>query len=165
MLFRSHNGTISEFDSIRRVLLNTLDDMHFSEIKGHTDSEHLFMLISYLLQKNKSTDLSCLCEATIAAIEHIHDLKKQCLCVSRTSINSVLTNGKELVGIRYLANSDKHYVSLYYKYVDAEKTGVIVASEKLDNSPNWQTVPMNHMIKINQELAVEIIPLENLSSC
>jgi glutamine amidotransferase len=38
----AHNGTVPNFDRVRERLLEELDPLHRSEIRGSTDSEHVF---------------------------------------------------------------------------------------------------------------------------
>lgn len=53
-----HNGGIPFFSRIKLSLLNLLSEQFFSEIKGSTDSEHVFMLFLHLLHRGGEREFS-----------------------------------------------------------------------------------------------------------
>lgn len=53
-----HNGGIPHFSRIKLHLLNQLSTQFFHEIKGSTDSEHIFALFLTILYHNKSSSQS-----------------------------------------------------------------------------------------------------------
>lgn len=173
-----HNGTIGGFHLIRRELMNHLDQVSFESIKGQTDSEHFFALLNtihhahhteYGLEEMASTMME-----TFRIIKHLlnqHDIS------TVTRLNTVLTNGKEMVITRYLSDLAEPPLSLYYaigKTIDitpsqqlmqtteTNPTAILIASEPLnDYATEWQEIPLNHMFTVNQqfETTLTAIPL------
>lgn len=52
-----HNGTINGFSSIKKDLINHLDNEILENVKAQTDSEHLFALILQFLKDDSIKDL------------------------------------------------------------------------------------------------------------
>jgi glutamine amidotransferase len=52
----AHNGTIRQFEKLRRDLINFIDEELFLSIKAQTDSEHLFFLIMHFLKQGEGLD-------------------------------------------------------------------------------------------------------------
>jgi glutamine amidotransferase len=49
----AHNGTVRNFDQVRERLLPALDDLHRSEIRGTTDSGHVFRYLLTLWERRR----------------------------------------------------------------------------------------------------------------
>lgn len=146
-----HNGTIHNFGQIRKQLLMSLDEPYFSQIKGQTDSEHLFMKLMTELDGKKITTETLYegLKTTIAYISHLfQSIKKE----ADFRINAVLTNGKVMAVIRYSNKEDKLPHSLYYSTTILPE-GLLVASEKLTGGENtWKEIPVNHALLIENNL-------------
>ncbi|MCF6766846.1 class II glutamine amidotransferase [Thiotrichales bacterium 19S11-10] len=157
-----HNGTIRNFDKIRRHIINELDDELFSEVKAQTDSEHLFFLIMQYLKNDNNMLLE---GAVKKAFEKIILLQKDDVSESFSRMNIAITDGKKLMATRYVSK-DEDPLSLYYaagKHINTndelsliekgKKTdAIIVASEPLsDYVEEWNEVPENHYILIDLE--------------
>ncbi len=171
-----HNGTIQSFDSIKRRLLGSLNDKLFELIKGQTDSEHFFALLMDLLYQNtKSFKLKTMKDVMLLAIKKVTDMQKKLLNHSFSRINSVLTNGEQMIATRYISDSKENSLSLYYTlgdYIDNENNSgmmhstkgdpgaILIASEPLtDFSEEWQEIPTNHILMVGSDLKTELQPI------
>lgn len=170
-----HNGTIQGIDLIRRQLLNSLSDQRFRLLKGQTDSELFFALLMDILYcKTHQFDLDTIARSFLDAIEKINYLKKD-KPQDITRLNTVLTDGKKLIATRYISNVEQKSLSLYYAvgdYIDTTKrqgimcqsyhsTGaLLIASEPLtDSAKEWNEIPLNHMLLVDEKLNINIKPM------
>jgi len=122
-----HNGGIPHFSRIKLRLLNLLGDPFFQEIKGSTDSEHIFALFLTILYSNypSSSDLSgylnispSLDESILALNKTISTLLSLCEEVEiedACSLNLCLTDGVNIIATRF-RNGPQMPPSLYYNY-------------------------------------------------
>jgi len=145
-----HNGTIKGMRQLKRSILEKLDDDLFSQIKGQTDSECLFYLI---IQYYRESD--CLTVAVKAAFSWLTNAEKKLPLDVYSTINIVITDGKEFVTARY-STKENDCVSLFY--ADSNQ-GLIVASEKLTDCVNkWRIVPKNSIVtKIKGDINISVI--------
>lgn len=166
-----HNGQINDFLSIKRHLLNLLDDDLYNWIRGGTDSEHFFALF---LQLTKGKDLSVL--STVADIlQQTFDTIKQLLFqygkVGTSHYNICLTDGERIIASRYCTDPTITPESLHYlegryfwsktDYLKEIKSDsipcVIIASEKLTNFSNqWHPVPPNHLLLVEKDYSIQV---------
>lgn len=154
----AHNGTIREFDRIRRPLLERLSDACFFSIKGQTDSEHFFaLLMDCLAQEGKTPTISSMFEAFKQAVSVISTLQRKHSPESFTRINSILSDGKSMLATRYTSNLEVLPLSLYYSTTVGAKKSIVIASEPLNNQPDiWQEVPPNHALLVNESHKISI---------
>lgn len=154
----AHNGTIREFDCIRRPLLEQLSDACFFSIKGHTDSEHFFALfIDCLAKKEETGSILSMFEAFKKAVTIISALQQKYSPGSFTRINSILSNGKSMLATRYTSDLAVLPLSLYYSTNFDSEQSIIIASEPLNNQDKiWHEVPPNHALLINENQEISI---------
>jgi len=175
------NGGIQEFSKIKRKLINRLDEELFQWIQGQTDTQYIFALFLTIALKLKEekvnlslNDLSVCLSQTFAEIE---EMKREVNMNSPSLYNLVLTNGKALVATRYSTHPEMESRSLhiasnancytcekgYLRFApmkEGEKA-ILIASEVLsENTELWNEVPENHCIMIEEDLSVEIKPME-----
>lgn len=140
-----HNGAVEGFSRrFRRPLLEHIPgDIHASTL-GSADSAVLFALALTWLRENNIMPGSGV-ENLKAALGHtIQIVLKQALSENaRASLNMGLTDGHSMVFAR-LARGIKAN-SLYMK---CEGDAVWVASEPLDTSENWEKIPKDNWITI-----------------
>lgn len=115
-----HNGGVPQFSRIKLRLLNLLSERFFAEIKGSTDSEHIFALF-----------LTCL-HRSVRHPEHRFTVEEQAAALSETisillalcsaaeveeacSLNLTLTDGINIIATRF-RNGPQHPPSLYYNF-------------------------------------------------
>lgn len=151
MLF-AHNGTIFNFEKIKKDLLCSLSQQFFNQVRGQTDSEHFFL---QMLDNFKNGSML---DAFISTVQRVNNLLLEQQVKPDYRLNTVFTNGKEMMATRYIA-SDRHSPhSLYYAEM---YSGVVVASEKLtDEVSQWIEVPANSALFVNEGLEISIQPIE-----
>lgn len=166
-----HNGDISNFIFIKRHLRRLLDDELYNWIQGETDSEHFFALF---LQIAKGKDLnkdSVVVDSLKKTFNKINELiEKYGHFENKSYYNICLTDGKRLIATRYCTAKNDKPESLHYfagtalhKYFDiqgfAQKSSLI-SSEKLTNfNADWQNVPANHILLINENHQIKLLPV------
>lgn len=150
-----HNGTIQNFSSIRKKLLFSLKEPYFNEIKGQTDSEHLFIkLMEEIEGKPVTTDT--LFQALKKTIQFIAKLFAEIGMEANFRINAALTNGQIMAVIRYshLAETLPH--TLYFS-PSILPEALLIASEKLTEGANtWKEIPSNHVLLIEENLSYRL---------
>jgi len=106
-----HNGEVSNFKKIRRMLLATLRDDLFEHISGTTDSEVLFALVLNQLPDTNS------CQTH----ERMENAVKEAMCVimrasrgKSSSMNLAFTDGETVVAARYRNSTHEDPPSLYF---------------------------------------------------
>lgn|SRR3990167_700236 len=165
-----HNGGIQNFSLIRRVLTASLSDEIYQQISGQTDSEHFFSLLMDLFLKTKQRKFSTFLDCFKQAVNMVVDYQKQAKIEELAHLNTVITDGSELLATRYTTNSEA--LSLYYTvghhmnvknevpmmHFDSENPGaVLVASEPLgDYAKEWHEIPVNHALLVNKTLKTSL---------
>ncbi|NDY96657.1 class II glutamine amidotransferase [Wenzhouxiangella limi] len=164
-----HNGHIEQFPKLRRALMARLSHPAFNSIRGNTDSEHLFALVSDFLPPEASGHVDDLIRALRLGIATLHELIDQHAPNARVFLNVILTDGHCAAVCRYSSDPtriDSLYINRGERYGcheqrcwmdsgenDAVKA-VLVSSEPLNSGPNWQPVPPNHLLGIDSDLRV-----------
>lgn len=148
----AHNGTIDNFNKIRRLLMAQLSDELFLSIKGNTDSECLFFLIMQYVHSGSGMSLP---DAIKKAFEWIKTAQDE---EDSSRLNIVITNGKEMIATRFASKGSK-ILSLSYSKGIGES--FIIASEPLDDHiAEWNEVPFNYYLHIKNDIKnIEIAPL------
>ena len=169
-----HNGGIGGFKRIRRDIVNLVSEELFLHIRGQTDSEHMFALwLHYFLPSNQThQDMIDAWRKTLKTIEELqakHHVKES------SSINSMVTDGEQIVGVRY-SSGNQAPLSLHYSAGERfqhTKDGchmlpskghipesVLIVSEKLTGfESEWHDVPAQHIISVNSHKAIHCLPI------
>ncbi len=93
----AHNGTIPRFSELRERLLEHTDPLHRAEIKGQTDSEHLFHFLLTLWSHGPQIDLlETLRRGLAEVVGWCQDIDP----TRAVGLNVVLSDGDNLVGAR-----------------------------------------------------------------
>ncbi|HEY8427478.1 MAG TPA: class II glutamine amidotransferase [Sandaracinaceae bacterium] len=100
----AHNGTVEGFTAIRDRLLESMPDFLRRNVRGSTDSEHLFhVLLSFLHDAGHLDHLEADDRVVLAAIRSSIALFDR-LCAEvgapEPSLNFMLTNGRTLYAVR-----------------------------------------------------------------
>jgi glutamine amidotransferase len=156
----AHNGVLGDLPGIRRRL-----GEYAELVKGGTDSEHYFTMITKCIDENGG-DVS----AGIAAAANLIASE-----FPLYSLNMVLTTATELWALRYpdtnelwiLERSignldpggtfDERSLSGIMRVMSAELSilpATVIASERLDESPHWRRLESGELIHIDPELHV-----------
>lgn len=167
-----HNGVVGGFRKIRRPLLESLSDAAFDAILGSTDSEHLFAVMMDHLDRidGKGDPLAGMEEAIRVAIDRTEELRREAGVDDPSLLNLALCDGRRAVASRFVSDGPKPANTLYVHFgghyqcdggicrmvADGGRGAVIVASEPLSEDPGWEAIPPNHLVTIDQELAVAV---------
>lgn len=100
----AHNGTVNGFEAIREGLLAPMPDFLARNIRGTTDSEHVFHgLLSFLHDSgqldNPDIDAKTVLGAIRSTISLIDRLVSE-IGAPEATLNFVLTNGRQMFGVR-----------------------------------------------------------------
>lgn len=165
-----HNGDIEGFELIEREMEDALSDEFYKMIQGQTDSEHFFALFldkyySTPDDENSTNKIANVLEDTIFTVQQ---MKSKYGIDSPTYLNAAITNGDEIVAIRYVSHSQYEPPTLYYSqgstYTctdngvcemrhDTAERSVLIVSEKLTDSPvDWFEIPPNHILIVDRKL-------------
>ncbi len=156
----AHNGTIRDFCSIKRQISNLLQDEFYDHIHGQTDSEYFFALLMHQVhQMTGPYTLPFLAECMLRTIQIVNDLQAALKQTAFSRLNTVLTNGHEVLVTRYISHPSEQSLSLYY---NRQPSGaVIIASEPLTNDDRWIEVPLNTLLLIDRDLQITTQPINS----
>ena len=93
-----HNGTVPDFMKVRDRMILEIDPVMRNDIKGTTDSEHIFY---YLLSLHSKHPEQSMRKTMAHAIEKIVGWSEEVNSERKVSLNLVLTDGKFFVGSRF----------------------------------------------------------------
>ena len=93
----AHNGTIPDFPAVRDLMIDKIDPMLRNDIKGTTDSEHIFYYLLSLEMRHPDRPLR---EVAGNGLRQIIDWSNRASPGSPVGLNIVLTDGQVLVGSR-----------------------------------------------------------------
>jgi len=171
-----HNGSIANFERIKRRLRESLKDEFYSMVMGTTDSEHAFALFLNCLRvpfgEARGEDMRVALVETIALL---NEWTRAAEIIEPSYYNFAVTDGHSIVVSRYCsaegltANSlhisrglrfeclpgglcDMHTVKR-----EEQAAAVIVSSERLtDDKDDWLDVPDNHTVTVTPDLNVQV---------
>lgn len=136
-----HNGGLAFFDQIKRSMCAEISTEAFNEIKGTADSEHLAALTFTILEKKKgpraweeSHPVEELRRALEDAIKQVIVLQIQVSTpdtFQASSINVAITDGHQLLAIRFRNHLKEHPPSLY-----TSRTAGTLLNRKFEGNPN-----------------------------
>ncbi|KAH8077267.1 N-terminal nucleophile aminohydrolase [Cristinia sonorae] len=121
-----HNGVVAHFNLIKRQVCAEISHEAFQLIRGTTDSEHLAALTFSYLEAAKGPlawDVTHPLEDVKAALEKaiskIIELQKQVvpplgIALEASSLNVAITDGTQLLAIRFRNHPTEHPPSLYF---------------------------------------------------
>jgi len=166
-----HNGSVADFGRLKRRISQWLSDESYSWIQGTTDSEHLFAFFYDQLSRCKSADeTETMANALEATIAEVVALTTKAEAKGNSHLNLAVSDGTRAVVSRY-ATGDAESPSLYtstgkqcvcedgvcrmIQGGDRPST-VIVASEPLNDEPEWEPVPHNHLLLIYPDRSMHV---------
>jgi glutamine amidotransferase len=169
-----HNGGVDNFDVIKRALRSSLSDDLYQQIIGQTDSEHFFSLLMNLFLESKQQQFSNFLDCFKEAAKQLIELQEQANLKKQAHLNTVMTDGEQLMATRYTTDDDDA-LSLYYtvghhinekdkgpvmKFDDKNPSAILIVSEPLgDYSEQWHAIPVNHALFVNKKLETTLYPL------
>ncbi|MCB9851873.1 MAG: class II glutamine amidotransferase [Phycisphaerales bacterium] len=170
-----HNGEVGAFRRVRRHIIEALSDRAFNAIRGTTDSEHVFaMLLDELRFAEHEAELNDLVEAVRRTIRRIEAIVRTHAGDQPSYLNFAVTDGHRAVVSRYVSHGRTDAASLHYSVgsryechrracrmvpADPGDHAVIVSSEPLSRDGVWRDVPVNHLVAVDADRAVKLIPI------
>lgn len=194
-----HNGAVAHFNEIRREMEMAVSDEALQLVKGTTDSEHLAALFFTYLEQSRGAaawetshplrDVKDALEQTIAKILQIQKEVRARTGgkVESSSLNCAVTDGTQLLAIRFRNHPTEHPPSLYFSttagaslnrkypgHPDGPEGGkenlkdesehgdhVIVASEPSTyNEKDWELIKKNQCLIVTSDMVVRHEPIE-----
>jgi glutamine amidotransferase len=163
----AHNGTVPNFDRLRDRLIEALDPLHRNEIRGTTDSEHVFRYLLTLWERNPGAPLL---ETLHKGLEQIVAWCREIDREARVSLNVLWTDGDRMVGSRlgrtlwYLERDGIVPCEICGKshvHHDPKQAyrAVEIASEPLTGE-DWLNVPDATVFNVDPDLRLRFEPLE-----
>jgi glutamine amidotransferase len=162
----AHNGTVPAFDLVRERLLPALDDLHRSEIRGTTDSEHIFRYLLTLWERHPDRPLI---EILRQGLEQVIAWTGEVAPTRTISLNVLWTNGQKMAGARlnrtlwYLEREGLLRCPICGKthvHHDPERPyrAVEIASEPITEE-TWREVPNGTVFEVDPDLRLRIEPM------
>ncbi|NNK78847.1 MAG: class II glutamine amidotransferase, partial [Litoreibacter sp.] len=152
----AHNGTVPNFDLVREKMLDHLDPLHRVEIRGSTDSEHVFRyLMSLFLQHPERGLLETVRSGLRQVIGWAHEIEPD----ARVGLNIILTDGEHMVGSCYNRTLFTLHRDHVFTCPICEKPhvhhnpktsykAIEIASEPITKEDAWQPVPQGTVFQV-----------------
>jgi len=93
----AHNGTVPNFDAVRERLVDAMNPLQRSEIRGTTDSEHVFRYLLTLWQHNPQTPLA---QTLCLGLKQVVTWCRAVDPAAPIALNVLWTDGDRFVGSR-----------------------------------------------------------------
>lgn len=170
-----HNGEIGGFPRVKRHLLSRLSDESFGMIRGNTDSEHLFgLFLDALPSRTDSLPAPALADGLRAAIRQAEELSDLHADGDPCYLNVAVANGRTAVVSRFTTDPDSEGESLHVLqgrryfcddgvsrtlFTEVADEAVLVSSERLSDDLDWQSVPRNHLVVVDEWGGTTIEPV------
>jgi glutamine amidotransferase len=161
----AHNGTLPNFERLRHRLLEAMDSLHRTEIRGSTDSEHLFR---YLLSHWERRPERPLLETLRSGLEQVVAWCLEIDDAAKISLNVLWADGERMVGSRlnrtlwYLEREELVTCEICGKshvHHDPKQSyrAVEIASEPITRE-RWLQVPNGTVFNVDPDLRLRIEP-------
>lgn len=162
----AHNGTVPHFLDVRDRMMPEIDPLFQNDIRGETDSEHVFY---YLLSLRMRYPHMGLRELVAVGLNRVRRWCNEVDPQARIGLNIMLTDGVDLVGSRFgrtlwHLRREQAYVcdicgrSHVHHDVGTEYRAVEIASEPLSDD-NWQTLPDGVVYSVDEDYYLLVEPL------
>lgn len=163
-----HNGAISDFQKIKRSIVNELDDQNFESIEGQTDSEYFFALILHYLVDDENPSPQAVMKAMEQAIAFIQRTYEAKEIDGLMHINTLFTFGDYILAMRFTNKLEDPASTLYYVTGEVQTSGehcfvktvaqpsaTLIASEKLDEYAHWTMIRENYFLLVKPDQSIE----------
>ncbi|MBI2027435.1 MAG: class II glutamine amidotransferase, partial [Deltaproteobacteria bacterium] len=171
----AHNGTVKNFNGVKKKILEEIPKILQKHILGNTDSEHVFYLFIHYLKSlvkrhkiNELRDVEIAKFALVKTIQKIDEWSTTKRSKTRSTLNFVLTNGYIMLATRRGKSLFHTESSIAIGIQKSKKPAhmrneidkyFLVSSEKLSESDYWERVPENSLITVTPDLKFDIVPL------
>lgn len=151
----AHNGNVGDLPALREHLGSDL-----ARVRGETDSEHVFALITRETHRSGGDVV----EGVSRALSWLADN------VAVSAVNLIITSAHEMWAVRWPATHDLFFLdnrartgpmdqrSSHGMRISSTELGVhpsvLVASETLDNSRAWQMIHPGELIHVGADLTI-----------
>jgi glutamine amidotransferase len=159
----AHNGDLYRLQDMKPELLRHIKPEVAANITGSTDSEWIYcLLVSQLADPAERPDGATLIRAVKTTLEILRDIRERCGIDVSSSVNLFITNGVEVIGVRYCfdfgcyrtgAPSQMHEANLTYLsmwYTTGREFGLhegewkMIGGEQQANSLMITSEPLTH---------------------
>lgn len=160
----AHNGTVPNFDQVRLPMLEHMDPLHRSEIRGTTDSEHVFRYLLSLFLQHPERGL--MVNARLG-LEQIISWSAEVDPTAKVGLNVVLTDGEQLIGSRL--NRSLYYLQRDHLYLcpicgtthvhhkpNTNYQAVEIASEPVTHGEDWYEIPNGTIFQIAEDYRLDM---------
>ena len=146
-----HNGYIFDFaKDFRGQSRHLLSEKYENIIQGNTDSEYIFALLMHHLQQSN--------DPVTALTQTFNDIE-QLVKGARCLLNITLTDGDTLYASKHALNGECPSLHYGHSIKEFPVGSQIIASEALNDDPNWQSVDDHSLIIIKPDVDIEILKL------
>jgi predicted glutamine amidotransferase len=164
----AHNGTIPSFLKVRDRIMPHIDPLFRNDIKGTTDSEHIFYLLRSMQTKHPDIPLRQLLGIGLNRIVRwTRDVDPD----AKPGLNVILTDGRELAGSRFgrtlwsLVRDRLHTCEFcgqthVHHAQGHDYRAVEIASEPLTEE-NWQALPDEVVFSVDENYYLLMEPLSS----
>lgn len=166
----AHNGTVREFDTVRKWMLEETEPWLQKLRSGTTDSEHIFYWLLSRLNSHgiglaqRRFDPAVLVDIVADSIDTIADWCQQAGSEQPAKLNFALTDGRVLIATRFnhtlfyaqrngLRDCELCGIPHVHHESNVEYRAAIVASEKITHE-DWQTVPNGGLLLVDEDSQV-----------
>lgn len=154
----AHNGTVPHFLEVRDRMMPHIDPMLQNDIRGTTDSEHVFYYLLSLRLRHPETDLRAL---VAAGLNHLRGWCAEVDPSANVGLNIVLTDGTDLVGSRlgrtlWHLRREQVYTcdicgrSHVHHDFETDYRAVEIASEPISDDP-WEQFPDGVVYSVDED--------------
>lgn len=140
-----HNGNIPNFPRVRDALQESLAIHEEIKTLGSTDSEFLFHYFLQAFEKRPVCNQYCALNIIYNIISEIIEFTVN-EDPAMLALNFLLSNGEFIIGFRKNR-------TLFYSL---HKDGIIIASEPIDQTLQWNEIPEEHFILCNEPGKVQL---------
>lgn len=167
----AHNGTVSHFDRMREPMLEAMDFLNRSEIRGSTDSEHIFRYLLSLWERDPARPLL---DILRLGLEQIVAWSREIDPDAPISLNVLWSDGEHLAGSRLgrtlwflerdgLVTCDVCGTSHVHHDAHRDYRAVEIASEPITHE-RWLRVPNGVAFTVDPDMFLHFAPLEITAS-
>lgn len=176
-----HNGTFKQQQEINTEMMKRTSAKWFGEIRGTTDSEHIYALLLTCLDEQKGKPIEeALKEAVLQTLDIIQSIRKRFKVYAASPVNLFIASGNFIMVVRYTYDfgvfdtelTRKHltFYSLWftlggefvkkngiYQMTSDERSSICFASEPLSrNVRSWIEVPEYSMTFVKRAKKLKI---------
>lgn len=155
----AHNGVVEDLD----LLDSRLQQMGVMDlVKGDTDSERVFALITAEVRSNGGDVSAAIASAVGWIAENLRLFAVNIILADAANVWAVRYPDThplyvlELAGEETTGGMKTHRISMHSAQLDAERRpAVLLATEKVDDNPNWRMMDSGEILHIGPSLKVD----------